>query len=120
MEYSEISKIKSLGGGKFEGYLVVFSDTTTPDLHGDFFTKDSKFGFKNETDVPLFYDHGFNSIVKTAQIGTAQLKIDNIGVKMSGELSADAELWAGVELEKQKQYFEAIESLVKSGLMGAS
>lgn len=48
------SAVKSLDGGKIGGYLVRFGK---PDLAGDFFTKETDFGFEGSKSTPVFLNH---------------------------------------------------------------
>ena len=53
------TEIKALGSGKIGGYLVRFSDPSTPDLTGDFF--DAKTVFNIPDNLPVVYPHGQDS-----------------------------------------------------------
>ncbi len=63
--------LKALGEGKVGGYLVVFSDANTPDLEGDYFTKDTDFGFEDGDTLPVYYAHGQDPAIKKRRIGRA-------------------------------------------------
>lgn len=78
--------IKSLGDGKFEGYLVRFSDADTPDLVGDYFTKSTEFYVEDGATIPILYDHGLNKTIKGRKIGRATVKFDDVGMFIKGEL----------------------------------
>jgi len=79
--------IKSLNSGHLGGYLVSFSDENTPDLTGDFFTKDTDFGFTDSLTSPIYLNHtaplatrdGKKIAVKNA-IGKVTLTKDDIGI----------------------------------------
>jgi len=116
------SSFEVKANGKFTGYLVKFSDSENTDLENDYFTPNTWFGFiKTKKDVPLFLDHTFDKNVGKAQIGLVDLEIDPIGVKMEGALNwLSSEVWQVDKIEQQKEYLTAIQSIMKSGLMGAS
>ncbi len=87
------SEIKLLGetpeGARIGGYLVRFSTAEDPDLTGDYFTKDTDFGFDPEDrpSVPIYFNHGQpiktrenGEILITRRIGKGQLQLDDVGV----------------------------------------
>ena len=93
------------------GYLVRFSDDATPDLTGDYFTKDTDFGIdEGETQaVPVYFNHGQpmksregGDIVITRKIGKGRLSMDDTG------LLIDAILY------NRDEYDAAIAGMVKS------
>lgn len=93
------------------GYLVRFSDETTPDLTGDYFTKDTDFGIDegDEQSIPVYFNHGQRmksreggDIVITRKIGKGRLSMDDQG------LLIDAILY------NRDEYDKAIASMVKS------
>jgi phage head maturation protease len=102
------SEFKSLGDGKFGGYLVRFTTPKDPDLTGDFFTKSTEFGVKDGADLPLFYNHGLDGTLKTRRIGSARVKFDDVG------------LWLDAQLESRDEYEKAIAQMAESGKMGLS
>lgn len=81
------SSIKTLADGKIGGYLVLFSDEKSPDLAGDFFTKNTDFGITDGQRTHLWFNH--RKPIKNAEgkaievkekIGEGELKIDDKGV----------------------------------------
>lgn len=81
--------VKALGDGKIGGYLVLFSDADTPDLEGDFFTKDTRFGIKEGESIntPVWFHHRMplftkndDYIIVRKEIGEGTLSIDDKGV----------------------------------------
>jgi hypothetical protein len=104
------SEIKSLGGGKFAGYLVRFSDETQPDLAGDFFTAETDFGMETGEvkTSPVYYNHGLDATLKTRKIGTANLTLKDAGVWMEGEIA------------KADAYNEAVIKLLDANVCGSS
>jgi HK97 family phage major capsid protein len=101
-------EVKSLGDGRFGGYLVRFSTAKDPDLVGDFFTKDTDFGDATETDV--YYHHGLDPVIGKRKLTTvkAKLKKDDVGIWMEGELA------------KRDEYEKAIGLMVDGKKMGLS
>jgi hypothetical protein len=90
--------VKSLADGKIGGYLVLFSDEKSPDLAGDFFTKDTDFGFKDSQKTAVWFNH--RKPIKTRdgkqievkeKIGEGELKIDDKGVFIEAILYNRAE-----------------------------
>ena len=101
-------EFKSLGDGKFGGYLVRFTTPKDPDLTGDFFTKSTEFGVRDGAELPLFYNHGLDGALKTRRIGTARVKFDDVG------------LWLEAQLEARDEYEKAIARMAEDGKMGLS
>lgn len=80
-------ELKALDNGHFGGYLVRFSDAQSPDLAGDYFTKETDFGISDGAKTPVYFHHrqplktrDDQSIVIKAKIGEATLSIDDEGV----------------------------------------
>lgn len=81
------SEIKMQDNGHFGGYLVRFSSPDSPDLAGDYFTKDTDFGIKDGQSTPVYFHHrqplktrDNQEVVIKAKIGEATLSIDDEGV----------------------------------------
>lgn len=100
------SEIKDLGNGKIGGYLVIFSDPSSPDLAGDFFTKDTDFG--TNTTSQIYFSHGLDKTLQKKVIGKGNLKIDDVGV------------WITAQLELRDEYEKAIYTLAKNHKLGWS
>ena len=73
------------GSVKFGGYLVRFGTADTPDLTGDFFTKDTDFGDNEDSDT--WFNHRLSIVVGGQSIkyskklhGRAKLTKDDVGV----------------------------------------
>lgn len=98
--------VKDLGNGKVGGYLVRFSDEKTPDIMGDFFTKDTDFG--DHMTAPVLYAHGEDETLKGRVLGKAKLKKDDIGI------------WAEAQLELRDAYEHLVKWLVDTGKLGWS
>jgi hypothetical protein len=101
-------EIKSLGGGKVGGYLVLFSDEDTPDLTGDFFTKDTDFGLGSVPRSGIYYDHGLDPVIGKRRLGEGEMRIDDTGV------------WIEGQLRMRDDYERAIDQLVGAGKLGWS
>lgn len=96
------------GALRAAGYLVVFSGEDDPDLAGDYFTKSTDFGALSDglpVTLPAYYDHGLDSTLKTERIGTATLKIDDVGV------------FADYTIARRKEY---LARLLEEGHLGQS
>lgn len=72
------------GSVKLGGYLLGFSDQASPDLTGDFFTKDTDFGDATESDVYLNHRLPIEAdgvaVDYKAKLGKAKLTKDDVGV----------------------------------------
>jgi len=103
------SAIKDLGEGRVGGYLVRFSDHLSPDLEGDFFTKDTYFDVEEGDRVSVYYQHGLDSTLKNKRIGRGELKIDDVG------------LWIEAQLDLHDEYVRMLyERGIQDGKMGWS
>ena len=99
-------EVKALGEGKIGGYLVRFSDASTPDLEGDYFDAETDFGELKTS--PVYYQHGLDRSLKTRRLGSATLKTDEFGV------------WAETQLEMRDEYEKFIYEMAEAGKMGWS
>lgn len=100
---------KMLDSGKIGGYLVVFGDANTKDLHGDYFTPRTDFALEWFDERPALYQHGLDGAVKAAPVGRiVAIKADNIG------------LWAEAQLDMRNRYADAVKELVKAGALSWS
>ena len=86
--------VKHIGGGKIEGYLIMFSGPDDPDLVGDFFTTETNFG--NQKSTPIYYDHGMDSQIGLDEIGQGTWRVDAKGV------------WLEAQLDKRQAYVEDV------------
>jgi HK97 family phage major capsid protein len=100
------TEVKAKDNGKVEGYLVLFSSESSPDLTGDFFTKETDFG--NHTTTPILYHHGMDTTIGNKTIGRGNMKIDEVGV------------WLEAQLDMRDQYEKAIHEMAKQGKLGWS
>ena len=100
------SEIKALGEGKVGGYLIRFSGAEDPDLTNDYFTKDTDLHFPS--DLPVLYNHGMDKKMGKRVIGTAEVKVDEIGA------------WAETQLNLRDEYEREIYKLAEAGKLGYS
>ena len=98
--------VKALGDGKIGGYLVRFSDENTPDLTGEFFTKDTDFGDLQTGTV--YYQHGLDDKLKKRKLGSSTHRTDEFGV------------WAETQLAMRDEYEKFIYGLAEAGKLGWS
>lgn len=100
-------EVKALDeSGRIGGYLVRFSGPDDPDLAGDFFTADTDFGAQKST--PVLYQHAQDSHLKSAILGSGELKTDDVGV------------WVEAQLTLRDEYEQAIFEMAKAGKLGWS
>jgi len=92
--------------GKIGGYLVRFSTAADPDLAGDFFTPLTDFG--NAKSSPILYHHGLDKTLKARSLGLGDLKTDDVGVWLEGQLNL------------RDDYEQAIFEMAKQGKLGWS
>ncbi len=100
--------VKALGGGKVGGHLIIFTPPNSPDLQGDYFTKDTDFFLENGETRPILYRHGAHSVIKSRKLGRATLTVDDVGVFLEGELNL------------RDNYEKAIYKLAEMGKLGWS
>lgn len=102
------SEIKALGEGKFGGYLVRFSTENDPDLTGDFFTPETDFDMEFPNKATMYFNHGFDPVLKRRKFGQAELRKDDVGI------------WAEGILQERDDYEKRIVELAKAGKLGWS
>lgn len=102
--------VKALGDGVVEGLLVVFSDESSKDLTGDFFTKETKFNWEGKEKRTALYGHGRDETLQLKELGTGwELKrIDDVG------------LWVSTQLDMRNEYESAIYGMAEKGKLGLS
>lgn len=101
-------EVKSLGGNKIGGHLVLFTTKQDPDTSGDYFDADTDFDFEDGDRRSGYYNHGFDVKIGNNKIGTGTLSKDKIGV------------WLEAQLAERNDYAEAIMEMVKKGALGLS
>ena len=109
-------KATSLNNGsvKLAGYLIRYGDPTTPDLSGDYFTKDTDFG--GATESVTWFNHRMPVKLQKANIQVeykkalqkAKLTYDDVGV------------FAEVVIEARNEYEKTIAELGKQGKLAWS
>jgi hypothetical protein len=100
--------LKALGNGKIGGLLVIFSSEDSPDLDGDYFTKDTEFFVEDGARLPVLYDHGFDPVLKRRKLGAATVE------------KKEAGLWLEAQLSLRDEYEKAVYELVEKGKAGWS
>jgi hypothetical protein len=101
-------EIKALGNGKVGGYLVRFTDAEHPDLEGDFFTVESDLDIHSGDAVTLYYNHGFDPVLKNRKLGKGSVDIRKAGV------------WVEAQLQMRDEYEKAIYAMAEKGKLGWS
>lgn len=102
------TEVKALGDGRVGGYLVRFTNPKEPDLTGDFFSKSSDLGVDDGNRLPVYYQHGYDGVLKNRKIGKATAKFD------------DAGLWLEAQLEMRDEYERMVYDLAERGKLGWS
>lgn len=100
--------LKSLGDGKFGGYLVRFGTPKDTDLENDFFSKETDLGVDDGGSLPVYYQHGMDGQIKAKRIGRGIVKYE------------DAGLWFEMQLEMRDEYEKRIAQLAEEGKLGLS
>ncbi len=100
--------VKALGDGKVAGYLVRFGTPKDHDLTNDFFSKETDLGVEEDSSLPVYYQHGFDSQLKNRKIGRGRIKYDDIGA------------WFEAQLELRDEYERAIYELAENGKLAWS
>jgi HK97 family phage major capsid protein len=100
--------LKSLGDGKYGGYLVRYGTPKDTDLEGEFFSKETDLGVKDGGSLPVYYQHGMDGQMKAKRIGYGIVKYD------------DAGMWFEMQLEQRDDYEHMIAQLAEEGKLGLS
>lgn len=91
------------------GYLVVWGDASSPDLHGEFFTKGTEFNLDWFDKRPLLFHHGLDNSVKATAAGVIDLlRPDDTG------------LWMEAQIRKARKYMDKVVELIHKGVIGTS
>lgn len=104
------TEVKAHDDGRVSGYLVRFGE---PDAspYRDVFTKSTDYDIDPDGDrSTLYYNHGFDPVLKKKKLGTSKAKIgvDEVGV------------WIDAQLDLRDQYEKAIHELARKGKLGWS
>jgi HK97 family phage major capsid protein len=100
--------VKALGDGKVAGYLCRYGTPKDTDLEGDFFNSGTDYGVADGSTLPVYYQHGFDGVLKNRRIGRGIVKFDDIGV------------WLEAQLEMRDEYEKMIYELAEKGKLGWS
>ena len=101
--------VKALGEGKVGGYLVRWGGNGDVDLTGDYFTKETDLGVGEGDRLPVYYEHGYDPVIKSRKLGRGQIeRFDDIGV------------WFEAQLELRDEYERKIYALAEAGKLGWS
>lgn len=102
--------VKALGDGKVGGYLITFGDATTPDLSAerDFFTADTDYGLEDNIKSAVYYAHGLDKSLKTRRLTVGEMKVDEVGV------------WVEGQLKMRDEYEKAVYKMAEDGKLGWS
>ncbi len=100
--------IKALGNGKVGGHLVMFGDEEKLDLENDFFTSGTDFGLDVSKSTAVYFNHGYDPVLKRRRLGKGALEQDDVGI------------WIEAQLELRDEYEQAIYSLVEAEKLGWS
>ena len=100
--------VKALGNGRVGGYLVKFTNAMTPDLAGDFFDAQTNYDLDPGATASVYYNHGFDPVLKNRKIGAGKLTVDDAGV------------WIEAQLSMRDRYEQAIYSMAEAGKLGWS
>lgn len=98
--------VKALGNGKIGGYLVRYTDESSPDLAGDYFTADTELGTVEE--LPVLYHHGQDAKIGKRILWRGKLQKDDLG------------LWIEAQLAMRDEYEASIYKLAEDGKLGWS
>jgi len=100
--------IKALGDGRVGGYLVKFTDASTPDLAGEYFDGGTDFDIEPGDTARIYYNHGLDPVLKKRKLGSGTMRVDDVGV------------WIEAQLTMRDDYERAIYAMVEAGKLGWS
>ena len=101
-------KVKVLENGKVGGYLIRYTPEGDLDLDEERFSKNTNLGLIDGGSLPVFYNHGYDEVLKNRQIGRGSIKFDDIGV------------WVQAQLDLRDEYEKAIYELAEAEKLGWS
>lgn len=104
------AEIKADAQGNIKGYLVRFTDASSPDTTGDYFTSNTDFGrdLSEPSSINLYYHHGMDETIKKSAIGKGHIKKTPAGVWFEGQIAMADE------------YGKMIGELARQGKLGFS
>ena len=100
--------VKVLGDNRIGGFLVRYSDKDTPDLEGDYFSPDTDLGIETGSRVPVYYQHGYDPVLKSRKLGRAEVEFQDAGV------------WVEAQLQLRDEYEKQLMELAAAGKLGWS
>jgi len=100
--------VKALGEGKVGGYIVRWGNPKDVDLTGDYFTPETDLGIEEGDRLPVYYNHGYDGVMKNRKLGKGGVKFDDVGA------------WLDAQLEMRDEYEEQIYKLAEAGKLGWS
>jgi HK97 family phage major capsid protein len=100
--------VKALGEGRVAGYLVRYGSPADPDLTNDYFTSETDLGIEQDSRLPVYYEHGFDSVLKSRKIGAGVIKLDDTGA------------WLEAQLNMRDEYERMIYQMAIDGKLGWS
>lgn len=107
-----VAAVKALGADRIGGYAVLWGDSKSRDLTGEYFTAQTEeltSIFDAMKALPFLYHHAMDGAVKTAVVGKVDvLHRDEVG------------LWYEAQLAQSNKYKQAIMQLVEKGALGTS
>ena len=104
------TEIKADAQGNIKGYLVRFTDASSPDTTGDYFTERTDFGrdLTTPSSINLYYHHGMDETIKKSTIGSGNIKKTPVGVWFEGQIAM------------ANEYGKMIAELARQGKLGFS
>ena len=118
--------VKFVEDTKIKGLAVKFTTSADPDLYFDFFTSNCDFGLSLNNTLPIYFNHCFDGILKTARIGEAKLTKKNDGIFVDGFIynlknyPNNLDRWSEQILKERAEYIDIILKLIADGKMGYS
>ena len=100
--------VKSLGDGRFGGYLVRFTTELDPDLTSQFFTDETDFDIELPGKSTTYFNHGLDPRLKRRKFEKATLSKDEFGV------------WAETILKERDEYEAFLKELANDGKLAWS
>lgn len=104
--------LKSLGGNRLGGYLMIWGDESNKDFYDEYFSSNTKgidSVFKQMGKLPFLYDHAADGVMKSTVFGEVDVMTpDEIG------------MWHEIQIKKVKQYEQLIKPYVDAKKLGCS
>lgn len=99
-------EIKSLGNGRYGGFLARYSTDKDPDLTRDFF--DAKTNYGTHTKTPIYYNHGLDDTLGKRVIGEGEI------------IDKEAGKWLEFQLYQRDDYEKAVARMCDASKCGLS